>query len=287
MGTFLSTFLVDSAELPELPDRVRSAGPVPLSSPSPVGDLAADSIVATKFMASLLHFVRTGARDPKDPTSCMVKTLLRPLTGSPGSAPVSPISGDGATRSMDCRRSVSVTIVPLCSPCLRESHLGNHQRALSGPDDFSPPPTLAILAAGGALALSGCSGGRGADSETTDARLLDYSGIAAMNVDMGESMSGLRFGRSVHLTVTLEPGYVIDDANALVDWLIRTGWSVNHDKINGGVMMTIRDAEGVPVARDYWRTAMNRFGLPDSATSEFKKANYEKRRNRRCTRTRA
>lgn len=65
MGTFLSTFLADSAELPELADRVRSSGPVHLSSPLPVGDLAADSIAATKLMASLLHLFRTGVRDPK------------------------------------------------------------------------------------------------------------------------------------------------------------------------------------------------------------------------------
>ncbi|TFC39053.1 CoA transferase [Cryobacterium sp. TMT2-14] len=65
MGTFLRTFLADSAELPELADHVRSAGPVPHSSPLPVGNLAADSIAATKLMASLLHLVRTGARDPK------------------------------------------------------------------------------------------------------------------------------------------------------------------------------------------------------------------------------
>ncbi|TFD55759.1 CoA transferase [Cryobacterium sp. Hh38] len=65
MGTFLSTFLSDSAELPELTNRVRSAGPVPLSSPLPVADLAADSIAATKLMASLLHLVRTGVRNPK------------------------------------------------------------------------------------------------------------------------------------------------------------------------------------------------------------------------------
>lgn len=65
MGTFLSTFLSDCAELSELADRVRSAGPVPLPSPLPVGDLAADSIAATKLMASLLHLVRKGVRDPK------------------------------------------------------------------------------------------------------------------------------------------------------------------------------------------------------------------------------
>ncbi|MBC7597237.1 MAG: CoA transferase [Kineosporiaceae bacterium] len=65
MGTFLNTFLSDSAELPELSDRVRSAGPVPLASPLPVADLAADSIAATKLMASLLHLVRTGEPDPK------------------------------------------------------------------------------------------------------------------------------------------------------------------------------------------------------------------------------
>ncbi|TFC66567.1 CoA transferase [Cryobacterium sp. TMT2-4] len=65
MGTFLSTFLSDSAELPELADRVRLSGPVPLSSPLPVGDLAADSIAATKLMASLLHLVRSEVRDPK------------------------------------------------------------------------------------------------------------------------------------------------------------------------------------------------------------------------------
>ena len=65
MGTFLSTFLADSAELPELADRVRSSGPVPLSSPLPVGDLAADSVAATKLMASLLHLARKGLRDPK------------------------------------------------------------------------------------------------------------------------------------------------------------------------------------------------------------------------------
>ncbi|GAB2826639.1 CoA transferase [Alpinimonas psychrophila] len=64
MGTFLSTFLSDSAELPELADRVRSAGPVPFSSPLPVAGLAADSIAATKLMASLLHLVREGVRDP-------------------------------------------------------------------------------------------------------------------------------------------------------------------------------------------------------------------------------
>ncbi|MDY7528355.1 CoA transferase [Cryobacterium sp. 10C2] len=65
MGTFLSTFLSDSAELPELTNRVHSAGPVPLSSPLPVADLAADSIAATMLMASLLHLVRTGVRDPR------------------------------------------------------------------------------------------------------------------------------------------------------------------------------------------------------------------------------
>ena len=65
MGNFLSTFLSDFAELPELADRFRSSGPVPLSSPLPVGDLAADSIAATKLMASLLHLVRMGMRDPK------------------------------------------------------------------------------------------------------------------------------------------------------------------------------------------------------------------------------
>ena len=65
MANFLSTFLSDFAELPELADRFRSSGPVPLSSPLPVGDLAADSIAATKLMASLLHLVRTGVRDPK------------------------------------------------------------------------------------------------------------------------------------------------------------------------------------------------------------------------------
>ncbi|TFC54080.1 CoA transferase [Cryobacterium sp. TMT2-15-1] len=64
MGTFLRTFLSDSAELPELSDRVRSAGPVPLSSPLPVAGLAADSVAATKLMASLLQLVRTGVRDP-------------------------------------------------------------------------------------------------------------------------------------------------------------------------------------------------------------------------------
>jgi crotonobetainyl-CoA:carnitine CoA-transferase CaiB-like acyl-CoA transferase len=64
MGAFLSTFLSDSAELSELTDRVRSAGPVPLSSSLPVADLAADSIAATKLMASLLHLVRTGVLDP-------------------------------------------------------------------------------------------------------------------------------------------------------------------------------------------------------------------------------
>jgi crotonobetainyl-CoA:carnitine CoA-transferase CaiB-like acyl-CoA transferase len=65
MGTFLRTFLADSAELPEIAGHVRSAGPVPLSSPLPVGDLAADSIAATNLMASLLHLVRAGARDQK------------------------------------------------------------------------------------------------------------------------------------------------------------------------------------------------------------------------------
>ncbi|TFC96785.1 MULTISPECIES: CoA transferase [Cryobacterium] len=65
MDTFLSTFLSDAAELSDLATRVRTAGPVPLASPLPVADLARDSIAAAKLMASLLHVVRTGARDPK------------------------------------------------------------------------------------------------------------------------------------------------------------------------------------------------------------------------------
>jgi crotonobetainyl-CoA:carnitine CoA-transferase CaiB-like acyl-CoA transferase len=82
MGTFLSTFLSDSAELPELTSRVRSTGSVPLSSPLPVADIAADSIAATKLMASLLCLVRTGACDPKADQVPQVRIVPQLVAGA-------------------------------------------------------------------------------------------------------------------------------------------------------------------------------------------------------------
>ena len=82
MGTFLGTFLSDSAELPELTRRVRSPGPVPLSSPLPVADLAADSIAATKLMASLLYLVRAGAPDPKADEVPQVRIVPQLVAGA-------------------------------------------------------------------------------------------------------------------------------------------------------------------------------------------------------------
>ena len=82
MGTFLGTFLSDSAELPELTSRVRSTGSVPLSSPLPVADLAADSIAATKLMASLLCLVRAGARDPKADQVPQVRIVPQLVAGA-------------------------------------------------------------------------------------------------------------------------------------------------------------------------------------------------------------
>ncbi|ASD24279.1 hypothetical protein B7495_18565 (plasmid) [Cryobacterium sp. LW097] len=133
---------------------------------------------------------------------------------------------------------------------------------------------LATLAVVGALLLSGCSGGRGADAETTQTRLLTYPGIAASRVVVGDSMSGFTVSRYVSLSVTLKPGFVVGDADALADWLFRTAWSVNDKKLDGA-LVSVQAANGDPVAWDYWPAALEQFGLPQSDDPAASRSDYE------------
>lgn len=77
-----------------------------------------------------------------------------------------------SSRSMGCQRSVSVSFVLLCSSCLREVIVGIINVSYPVRSTFLRLLTLAILAVVGALVLSGCSGGRGADSATAEERLV-------------------------------------------------------------------------------------------------------------------
>lgn len=126
------------------------------------------------------------------------------------------------------------------------------------------PATLAVV---GTLLLGGCSGSRGADAETTQTRLVSYPGITAADVSTGESKSGFSVSRSVHVTVTLEPGYVLGDEDALLKWLLRTGWSVNDGKVNSGVLVQLEDSTGVPVPWD-WLGAVDSLGISTKQSAE-------------------
>lgn len=81
--------------------------------------------------------------------------------------------------------------------------------------------------------------------------------------------------RSANLTITLERGYVAGDADALVDWLFRTGWSVSGRAANGGVLVSVEDANGDPLAWEYWSAALEKFGLPQSTNLAANQSDYE------------
>ncbi|ASD24160.1 hypothetical protein B7495_17840 (plasmid) [Cryobacterium sp. LW097] len=133
---------------------------------------------------------------------------------------------------------------------------------------------LATLAVVGALLLSGCSGGRGADAETTQTRLLTYPGIAASRVVVGDSMSGFTVSRYVSLSVTLKPGFVVGDADALADWLFRTAWSVNDKKLDGA-LVSVRRRMAIRSRGTTGPAALEQFGATQSDDPAASRSDYE------------
>lgn len=118
---------------------------------------------------------------------------------------------------------------------------------------------LALLVCGSLL--SGCAffPKKGQSTEQAAALVGDIDAFSTSNVSVTSNLSGFTTSYYVYTAGTLADGYRVADADAALDWLLRTAWSINDHKptlINVGVL------SGTRVAADWdWVGAMERRGL--------------------------
>lgn len=55
-------------------------------------------------------------------------------------------------------------------------------------------------------------------------------GVEEISVTQTSSLSGFARSYSLYLVVTVEDGFVVADSDALMDWLVRLGWSANEHR---------------------------------------------------------
>lgn len=103
----------------------------------------------------------------------------------------------------------------------------------------------------------------GVSPQDAEAAILEIEGVSAAEYGTyewyspGEGGLGSSSGMDVALTVTIDPGYSIDDHDALLEYLAATAWSVNDHYPKGTV--TVQIVGGEDLNYDWLSVAQQQF----------------------------
>ena len=104
------------------------------------------------------------------------------------------------------------------------------RRTKTGPERLArAEQTLAVFAL--VALLAGCSllprGGQTAEAAIRQAKSIPGSTVSVLS---GGAYDGLQKHNSIIVSITIEPGFHVQNPDKLVDFLIRLGWSVNDNR---------------------------------------------------------
>lgn len=119
---------------------------------------------------------------------------------------------------------------------------------------------LIVLLGLGAVAVTGCAGLRGGQSaDAAAARVELVPGVASAHVEQRTTLSGFTRNWTTVVEVTLDPAYRVDDAEAALDWVLRTAWSINDHEPTSGLWVAFLDTAGNAADWD-WAAATDASG---------------------------
>ncbi|MFC5928076.1 hypothetical protein [Cryobacterium melibiosiphilum] len=120
---------------------------------------------------------------------------------------------------------------------------------------------VALLALVSALLLGGCAllppGGE--SGEATHERLDSLAGVADSRVRVANILSGFTRYWSTTVEITVADDYAVGDADAALDWLLHTAWSINNQEPNSGVLVGFVNPDGTTADWD-WHGALTAAG---------------------------
>jgi hypothetical protein len=113
-----------------------------------------------------------------------------------------------------------------------------------------------------ALLVTGCSGPSSAPTASSaagqsaahaQASIRKIPGVESATVKLNQTMSGFNKHDSVITHVTLAQGTTVPDPSKLIDHLVAVSWSVNGERPDNGISLTLATNPQIdvgPVARD-------------------------------------
>lgn len=119
---------------------------------------------------------------------------------------------------------------------------------------------FAVVALIVVVILSGCSAPeRGQSIENATASINSVDGLTGEAKSEG-SYSGWVFDRWSTVQVNIEPGYEVRDKKALIEWMVKLGWSIADDRPNRAVTAAIKFESRDEFNR--WKADLEPLGLP-------------------------
>lgn len=126
---------------------------------------------------------------------------------------------------------------------------------------------VVVTAALAAATLTGCSNTveRGQTPFQAAAAAETIPGVAAAEIVSEDvSIAPFDYARNADVYLTLEPGWVVDDAPDLLRWVVMTGWSLNDAQIDYSLTLWLDSPDGHPDAD--WEAAAFEIGISEDWT---------------------
>ena len=135
--------------------------------------------------------------------------------------------------------------------------------------------TLAVFAL--VALLAGCSllprGGQSAAAAIRQAKSIPGSTVSVLS---GGAYDGLQKHNSIIVSITIEPGFHVQNPDKLVDFLIRLGWSVNNNRPGRDLLIGIDSPapiDAVAAARGAgWKSASSLSDVSPGVFIDLKEA---------------
>jgi len=100
------------------------------------------------------------------------------------------------------------------------------------------------------------------DSRTAQALIQKIPGVASVDVNTTTPLNS-QAGSSTDIFVTIKSDYSVGDSVIVLDWALKTAWSVNDDDVKQGVFLVVNSSTPTTIVKWDWSGAAKKLGFSD------------------------